>query len=152
MTLWSYLFNSELEERLKKIDPSRGDVYNDLVTRHYVRASSCEAFILSCANGIIIVVELSQSVLGIVQLLAGVLLSVSGLILSWTDSSPNLETSAKVFAMETAFAAGQFGFLSVYGLDLTVNGTWNFFLIPSLVFMIAFGISAAIIYKRIFAS
>src|SRR5208337_1543929 len=80
---------------------------------HFLETLFAEAIVLFVLNGLIIIVELSELVPGILFLIVGLILSITGLMLAFMSESDldiprHLEAT---FILIVGFACGEFGFI-----------------------------------------
>jgi hypothetical protein len=147
MSLWSYMFRGHLLDGLRTLNPRRSEEFGRLVRSHYLQVYFAEAVVLFIVNGLILILELSQPVDGVVHLLLGITLSLTGLICGFmTERLDALHLSALLFLITLSISFGEFFFLAVTSTEIDtgiwilnyLSSPWPIFVVSSVLFFSLF--------------
>jgi hypothetical protein len=116
IVMWDWFFHAELVDDLDGLDKKHVAKHSDLVFSHYMKASFAEALVLFCANSLLVFLELQDQVDGAIFLIAGLVLSITGLILG-SRLSKHAKICGWLFILVLAFSVCQLTFLVSYAQE-----------------------------------
>jgi hypothetical protein len=149
--VWGFLFRGHLEREIKSQCPEDTErKIDDTIFYHFIQVFFADALVLFIMNGLILILEFSLPLEGVIQLLIGFIFGATGLIASLIG----IEREGFVitdFALTIAIVGGQFGFLATVGtttqnpiLAVLIN-PWVAFVIG---FLLTYPLLAAIAYLQ----
>jgi hypothetical protein len=80
---WGYLFHKFTISEVQQADNRHSRRLSRIITPHFLQVSFTEAIFLSMVNGLIIILQLRFVGFGIILMISGIVVSVTGLILSF---------------------------------------------------------------------
>jgi hypothetical protein len=147
MVLWGFMFRGHLIDGLRRLNPEKSRELAVLVRSHYFQVHFADAVVLFIVNGLILILELSQSVEGVVLLVLGVTLSLTGIICSFmTERQSAVLLCGLLYVLTISLAFAEICFLAVTNAPIDLGNwvlndlasPWSVFVVSFVLFFILF--------------
>jgi hypothetical protein len=148
--LWSLEFRFHLQHRIERtLGHSKKNqlAVGTLLDFHLTASLFAEAAILFLVNGLTVILVLEDQASGVIQMSAGIIFSMSGLIWVLTHEGMEHKTGTGMirwFSLLVGFVTGQVWFLILYG---QFAGTTLSIVMPWIEFMLLFPVTSYLVYR-----
>ncbi|HKM75543.1 MAG TPA: hypothetical protein VJZ32_03915 [Candidatus Bathyarchaeia archaeon] len=114
--VWGELFRGKLVTDLNRVEAAHELRFRLIAGKHLMAVEFADSIVLSIINGLILILELNMRIEGVLILLCGISLSITGLICVLVDTE-NLHVN--LWMITLMYAGAEMGFLS--GVDVTTG-------------------------------